>query len=56
MSFLTIIGSAVLAFFLWVGSRVNSGEEESSVPASTTIAIIVIIALAGFLIAAGLFV
>lgn len=55
MNALTIIGSIILAFFLWVGTKVSRGEDGEGVSPSTVIALIIIIALAGFLIAAGLF-
>lgn len=52
---LTVVGSLILAFFLWVGTKVSPGEDGEGVSPSTVIALIIIIALAGFLIAAGLF-
>ena len=52
---MTFIGSIILAFFLWVGTKVTQGENGEGVSSSTVIALIIIIALAGFLIAAGLF-
>lgn len=52
---LTFIGSIILAFFLWAGTKVQQGEDGEGVPPSTVNALVIIIALAGFLIAAGLF-
>lgn len=55
MTALTVIGSVILAFFVWVGTRVSQGENGEGVAPSTVIALIIIIALSGFLIAAGLY-
>ena len=55
MTALTVIGSVILAFFVWAGTRVSQGENGEGVAPSTVIALIIIIALSGFLIAAGLF-
>lgn len=55
MIILSIIGGAVLAFFLWMGNKAGKSDEEHGVPPSAFYALILIIALAGFLIAAGLF-
>lgn len=52
---LTFVGGFILAFFLWGGSKVNKDVEDAQVTPSVVNGIIIIIALAGFLIAAGLF-
>lgn len=52
---LTFVGSIILAFFLWVGTKVRQGENGEGVSPGTVMALVIIIALAGFLIAAGLF-
>lgn len=51
----TAVGSVILAFFLWLSSKVGSTEDEQSVPGSLVAGIVLMIALSGFLIAAGLF-
>lgn len=55
MNAFTIVGGLILAFFLWVGTRVQQGENGEGVSPGTVIALVIIIALSGFLIAAGLF-
>lgn len=52
---LTFIGGIILAFFLWVGSKVNKGVEDAQVTPSIANGFVMILALSGFLIAAGLF-
>lgn len=52
---LTLVGSIILAFFVWIGTMVQQDEDGEGVTSSTVIALILIIAMAGFLIATGLF-
>lgn len=54
MNVFTIIGCIILAFFLWIGYRAGGEGEEYSIPSSTYYALILIIALSGFLIAMGI--
>lgn len=52
---LTFVGGIILALFLWGGSKVNKDVEDPQVTPSVVNAVIIIIALSGFFIAAGLF-
>lgn len=52
---LTFIGGIILALFLWGGFKVNKDVEDAQVTPAAVNAIILILALSGFLIAAGLF-
>lgn len=51
----TFIGGAILALFLWLGSKLNKGVKDAAVTPAVANGLIFIIALSGFLIAAGLF-
>lgn len=54
MSVFTIIGCLILAFFLWMGHRAGQVGGEDSISPSSFYALILIIALSGFLIAMGI--
>lgn len=52
---LSIIGGVILSVFLLAGSRAGRSSEDEAVSGTAVNALIIIIALSGFLIAAGLF-
>lgn len=52
---LSIIGAVILSAFLWAGSKAGRNSEDDAVSGTSVNALIIIIALSGFLIAAGLF-
>lgn len=55
MIFLSIVGGFIISVFLFAGSKAGRSSDDEAVSGFTVNALIIIIALSGFLVAAGLF-